>query len=83
MINFKKLDWDESIFTGLPHIVLYEHRLHRVLKDTISSIMKTVDLGSNTDSRVLNSLVDYFDQQAQEVTSKEAGDLCKRIPFIY
>ncbi|CRG83339.1 hypothetical protein PISL3812_00690 [Talaromyces islandicus] len=75
MMNFKKLDWNESIFTGLPPIVLYEHRLHLVLKEATASIMKTVDLGSNTNSCVLNSLVDYFDQQAQAVASKETGDI--------
>lgn len=78
MMSFGKLDWNELIFNGLPHIVSYEHRLHHALKDATSSIMKTIDLGSNMDSCVLNSLVGYFDQKAYEVTSRESGDLRKR-----
>lgn len=69
--------FNQSIFDDLPPFILYRYHLHRVEIDAIASIMKTTDLESTKDSNLLNTLIDHFDTQSQQITSPEDSDICK------
>jgi hypothetical protein len=68
-VNF---DRNISILNCLPHIVLYRYRLHLIQTDAITTIVRTTDLDSTKDSNLLNSLIDHFDTQAQQISSVES-----------
>ncbi|KAL7916132.1 hypothetical protein GGI35DRAFT_21864 [Trichoderma velutinum] len=66
---------DYSIFSGLPFHVLYQHRLHRVLTEAFTSIMRTTNLDSTEDSALLNSMIVHFDSQTLQVSPREHDEL--------
>jgi hypothetical protein len=74
---------DYSIFSGLPFHVLYQYRLHRVLTEAFTSIMKTTDLDSTKDSTLLNSVIVHFDSQTLQVSPREHDELGKSHPKAY
>ncbi|KAF1817565.1 hypothetical protein P152DRAFT_454146 [Eremomyces bilateralis CBS 781.70] len=68
-------DRNLSISDGLPGIILYQYRLHRVLTSALASIMHTTDLDCTRDGDSLNSSILFYDAQAQEISPVEANDL--------
>lgn len=69
------INHDYSIFSGLPFHVLYQYRLHRVLTEAFTSIMRTTDLDSTEDSGLLNSVIVHFDSQTLQVSPREHDEL--------
>jgi hypothetical protein len=67
---------NQNIFNGLPTNISYQYRLHRVLTGALASIIRTTDLDCCTgDSSLLDSLIDYSDGQAQQVSPADGTDI--------
>lgn len=61
----------------LPPSLGYLCRIHKILTSGISAITKTVDLERHDIGDALNSLIDIFDAQLQEVVAADFSNLCK------
>ena len=68
---------DGSIFDGIRLTIPYEYRLHGVVVDAVTMIVRTVDLSDIKDIGVLRSLVELFDTQARKVRKPDDGDRSK------
>ena len=72
---------DFSIFSGLPSIISYNYRMHHLLTNSFSSIVRSTDLIKGEDSDLLNSLIDQFDSEAKSLSHPiENDDLSECIP---
>jgi hypothetical protein len=65
---------DSTMFDDLQRNILYEHRLHGVLVDAVTVIVRSADLNDVTDNDLLRSLIDHFDTQARKVRMPDRED---------
>ena len=58
----------------MPLHVPYGYRLHGVLVDAISMIVRCIDLNDHTETGLLRSLIERYDDQARKVRMPDTGD---------
>ena len=61
----------------------YEYRLHGVLVDAITVIVRSVDFNDATDYNLLRTLIDHFDSQARKVRMPDKEDRSQCAPSLH
>ena len=82
-IDAASFDRDVTIFCGLPNIVSYNYRMHRVLMNSVSTILRSTDIVKAKDSDLLNSLIGQSDSEAQSFSVLDDDDLSECAPIAF